>query len=368
MTITVPTLLLNESVCRNNIRRMSEKARKNKVAFRPHFKTHQSAEIGEWFREEGVKKITVSSLRMAEYFANAGWKDILVAFPVNILEIDLINKLVSKIRLSLTVESPETIRFLAGNLKSAVEVYIKTDAGYHRTGVCWDDEKAISEIIGAISAAEQISLKGFLTHAGQSYKARSRKEIQAAHDESTSRMVMVRDRFGKDLPEVIASVGDTPSCSVIDDFSMIDEIRPGNFVFYDFTQIVIGSCMPDQVAVAMACPVVAVHPERHEIVIYGGSVHFAKDTVVTGEGKTVHGAVVQNTGVGWGDIVEGAFLTKMAQEHGIVQVPTDIISQFKPGDIIKIIPAHSCTTANLMKEYLTLDGEKISMFGLSYSR
>ncbi len=360
--ITVPTLLLDEEKCRNNIKRMSDKAGRNRITFRPHFKTHQSIEIGKWFSEPGVGKITVSSLRMAGYFADAGWNDILVAFPVNILEIDTINKLAGTITLSLTVESADTVEFLSKKLEHPVDAYIKTDAGYHRTGINYDNFNTVSGILKIISDSDNISFKGFLTHAGQSYKARSIMEIKAVHEESVSRMIQLKDHFKSEFPEVIISVGDTPTCSTMDDFSMVDEIRPGNFVFYDLTQILIGSCLPGQVAVVMACPVVAVHPERNEIVIYGGSVHFAKDSVVNKEGETVHGAVVQNTGDGWGDLVEGAFLIKMAQEHGIIQTPADIISHYKPGDIIKIIPAHSCTTANLMKEYLTLSGRKIKMF------
>ncbi|RMG79679.1 MAG: alanine racemase, partial [Bacteroidetes bacterium] len=91
MPLTQPVPLLQSDICRANIRRMVGKARKNGVRLRPHFKTHQSAEIGEWFRAEGVSQIAVSSLVMAEYFAGAGWSDITVAFPVNILEIETIN-------------------------------------------------------------------------------------------------------------------------------------------------------------------------------------------------------------------------------------------------------------------------------------
>jgi D-serine deaminase-like pyridoxal phosphate-dependent protein len=148
----------------------------------------------------------------------------------------------------------------------------------------------------------------------------------------------------------------------MDDFSMVDEIRPGNFVFYDLTQIIIGSCISDQVAIALACPVVAVHPERNEILIYGGSVHFSKDSIRDKDGNEIHGVVVKDEGEGWGDIIKGAFVTKLSQEHGIVQAPENIIRQFKPGDIIKIIPAHSCITANLMKNYLTLSGRSVSMW------
>jgi len=362
--ITVPTLLLDEVKCRNNLKRMAEKAVRNKITFRPHFKTHQSVEIGKWIRELGVEKITVSSLLMAKYFADAGWKDILVAFPVNILEIDTINQLAGKINLSLLVESASTVEFLSANLKFPVHVYIKTDTGLGRTGVNYDDSGRMSEILKAISGSTMMYFTGFLTHAGHSYKARSYDEIQRIHNETVSRLVPLKKHFGKNFPGLIISVGDTPTCSIMDDFTGVDEIRPGNFVFYDLTQVIIGSCLPDQVAVAMACPVVAVHPERNEIIIYGGSVHFAKDNIVTREGRTVHGAVVDNSGDGWGEMIGGAYLTKLSQEHGTVEAPAEIISQYKPGDIIKIIPAHSCTTANLMKEYTTVTGKKISMLDI----
>ncbi len=77
---------------------MAQKAKAHNLIFRPHFKTHQSAEIGNWFKDEGVNKITVSSVQMAEYFAESGWKDILIAFPVNIRETEQINRLASKIK------------------------------------------------------------------------------------------------------------------------------------------------------------------------------------------------------------------------------------------------------------------------------
>jgi len=106
--ITEPTLLLNKQICLLNIRRMKQKADKNNVQFRPHFKTHQSVEIGEWFRQEGVLSISVSSLKMARYFAEAGWDDITLAFPVNIREASQINELAGKIKLNLLFIHEET--------------------------------------------------------------------------------------------------------------------------------------------------------------------------------------------------------------------------------------------------------------------
>ena len=64
-TITRPTLLLDEVQAVKNIIYMVSKSKAHGKQFRPHFKTHQSAEIGGWFRKAGVKTITVSSVSMA---------------------------------------------------------------------------------------------------------------------------------------------------------------------------------------------------------------------------------------------------------------------------------------------------------------
>ena len=118
--ITQPTLIVNEAICRENIQKMAAKAKRNGVIFRPHFKTHQSSSIGEWFRDEGVRAITVSSVKMAENFSKNGWKDITIAFPVNILEIHAIDQLAAKIKLTLLVDQIETVNYLNDQLSNNV--------------------------------------------------------------------------------------------------------------------------------------------------------------------------------------------------------------------------------------------------------
>jgi D-serine deaminase-like pyridoxal phosphate-dependent protein len=357
--ITVPTLLLDEEKCRRNIHFMAEKARKNGVIFRPHFKTHMSQEIGELFHQEGVDRITVSSFRMAQYFAEDDWQDILVAFPVNLLEIDTINDLAGRIKLSLLVESVYTVDFLAKNLNAPAEVYVKVDLGYHRTGVDYSDTDQIGRIINAIAGSGRMSFTGFLSHSGNSYNARGQTEILKVHEDSIRRAAELKENFIIDYPDSIISLGDTPTCSIADTFSNVDEIRPGNFVFYDLMQTIIGSCSPGQVAVAMACPVVTVHPERNELVIYGGSVHFSKESISDSSGRIIYGAVVENTESGWGEIIKDAILVRLSQEHGVVSMPEEIIDQYKPGDIVMILPVHSCITVSVMKEFRSLDGKII---------
>lgn len=364
-SIAHPTLLLDVSRCRDNIAHMALRARSSGVRFRPHFKTHQSGEVGTWFREEGVSAIAASSLRMAKYFADDGWQDITVAFPANWREIDLMNELASTIRLGLLVESRETVRFLGSHLLHPVDIWLDVDTGYHRTGLDWQALEEVAGLAAQITASPLLRLQGVLTHSGHSYKSRSYAEIKAVYDETASRLISVRDHLATaGYPDLQVSLGDTPSCSVIDDLSAVDEIRPGNFVYFDWMQVIIGACAPDEVAVALACPVVTKNAARQQIVVYGGAVHLSKESFVDRKGRTTFGGVTFPEGQGWGTPLDDTYVYSLSQEHGVIQADSATFERVQVGDLLCILPVHSCLTADLTKEVVTLSGETIGMLHL----
>jgi D-serine deaminase-like pyridoxal phosphate-dependent protein len=47
----------------------------------------------------------------------------------------------------------------------------------------------------------------------------------------------------------------------------------------------------------------------------------------------------------------------LSQEHGIVRGPFEKIRNTRPGDLVEIIPVHSCLAADLAGYYVTRDGE-----------
>lgn len=359
--ITSPTLILDKAKCLNNIKQMVEKAKESNVVFRPHFKTHQSVSIAKWFKKFGVKKITVSSLQMANYFVHDNWKDITIAFPVNIREINLLNELSEEIQLNITIENNESVKFLKENLKYPVGFFIKIDTGYNRTGIISDNLNLIDQILEEAKNSETLNFAGFLTHAGHTYHAKNKKEIIQIYNKSVEQLNALKNRYEPVYPDLILSYGDTPSCSLVDNFKGIDEIRPGNFVFYDYMQYQLGSCSFDQIAVCMACPVVAIHPERNEVIIHGGAIHFSKEFLDNSDNK-IFGQVVKLKEAGWGGVEQNIYLTKLSQEHGIIKATKDFLNSVKVGDLIGIIPIHSCLTSNLMREYFTTDNEWIDHF------
>ncbi|MFH2010592.1 MAG: alanine racemase [bacterium] len=354
--VSRPTLVLDVDRARRNIERMAVKAKAAGVRLRPHFKTHQSATIGGWFREHGATGITVSSVDMARYFAEEGWRDITLAFPVNLRQLDEINDLVRRIDLGLVVDDEETASVLGARLVEPARIWIKVDTGYGRAGIDWSRSKRIARLAAAIDGSGAGSFAGLLAHAGHSYHARGRREILAIHDQTRSRLIELRNwLLAAGVRRCELSIGDTPCCSVADSFEGIDEIRPGNYVFFDLTQLQLGSCEAEDLAVAVACPVVGVYPERNQLVLYGGAIHLSKDSVLD-HGTRLFGYLAQRTDNGWGAPDPRLPVSSLSQEHGVVSLEGADADDIQVGDVVLVLPVHSCLTVDLYDEYLTVDG------------
>lgn len=350
--ITRPTLLLDRGRMERNIARMIDRAAAGGVRLRPHFKTHQSAAISEHFRGRGISGITVSSLEMAAYFAAHGWRDITVAFPVNLREGELIRALAQEIDLGLLVDSTAAAGGLRELVHHPVRVWIKVDGGYGRTGIPWTDRDGIRAIAAELYG--DLTLAGLLTHSGHSYQADSADAIRALHTEAVARMQAAREHLGRE--DLMLSIGDTPTCTLAEDFAGIDEIRPGNFVFYDLMQHELGVCSDREIALALACPVVGRNPVEERLVLYGGAVHLSKERL---RRAGVYGYLATCTRDGLGPARLDAPLVSLSQEHGIVRLPSELAAQVALGDLVCVLPVHSCLTANLHAGYRTFEGEQI---------
>ena len=155
---------------------------------------------------------------------------------------------------------------------------------------------------------------------------------------------------------MIISYGDTPSCSLAPDCSGFDELRPGNFVYYDVMQYHLGSCRLNEIAVSVACPVVSVYPQRNELIVYGGAVHLSKEFIEADNNFKLFGYVVTFNDNGWSNTIPGAYVSSLSQEHGIIKMLPGSINNFKPGDLLGILPIHSCLTANLLSRQIMING------------
>ncbi|MBY0433244.1 MAG: alanine racemase [Cyclobacteriaceae bacterium] len=263
--------------------------------------------------------------------------------------------------LHLCVESEQATRLLTSGLTASVKLFIEIDTGYHRTGIGPDDSDSINAILQVIEHNHHLSFAGFLSHDGHTYHSNSVNEIKRIHDNTLARMQGLGALYRDHFPDLQLSIGDTPSCSLFEDFSGMTEIRPGNLVFYDLTQHAIGCCTQDQIAIAMACPVVALYPEREEIIVHGGGVHFSKDFLARADGLKIYGEVVKLTEGGWQLPPLSIYIKSLSQEHGILHASASDIAKLHVGDMLGVLPVHACLTADAMGEYRIIGGKTVSM-------
>ncbi|MGY6520599.1 MAG: alanine racemase [Mongoliitalea sp.] len=356
-TISSPTLLIDEAICRNNIKRMTAKASKHGMQLIPHMKTAQSHIVGEWAKEYGIREITVSSLKMAKYFTGQGWENIHIAFPFNPREIQQFNHLAKQQALSIQLVNPVVTEIVAGNLESEAGFFIEIDAGYGRTGVPYQDLDKIEEILSVAKKNPLLTFKGFYIHPGHSYYT---KDIAGIYEESKRALSLLKNQFIAQYPELKTRIGDTPGCSLMDDFGDIDQLGPGNFMFYDVTQVGIGSCGLEDIAVALAVPVVDIRADKGEILVHGGGVHLSKDVLYEPDGSKNFGEVVYlQEGAAWEIPQHRSYVKSVSQEHGIIKASTELLERVSVGDLLGILPIHSCMTADCMKSYRTINGTLI---------
>lgn len=350
-----PFLLIDENRCKANIKKFAEKANKLGLELRPHFKTHQSIEIGRWFRKAGTKGITVSTPEMASYFAEDGWNDFTIAFPFHPGMISGINKLTTDgASVKVFLNNPNQIDVLNSGLKHKIDVYIELDAGYHRSGIPVQKTDTIQAIISDIKSSVKVDMYGFYIHEGRTYSARSSDEIQ----QMISPVIQSLEEIKNLWPDFHICFGDSPSCSILHDFGVVDQISPGNFIFYDWMQVQIGSCSASDIALAVSCPISQTLPEYCSAIIHGGAVHFSKDRILMGDTENF-GQHVEYKNGDFGNILPDVYLKSLSQEHGILSAPEEWLMNKISGDILTFFPVHSCLTANLFDHYVTTKGRII---------
>ena len=361
-TLPTPALLLDRDVLQRNIDRMAEKASALGVALRPHIKTHKCFEIARLQRDQGARGITVATLAEARAFAAAGFDDITHAYPLDPGKFAPALDLASEITLRLTLDDAAVARALdtaAQERGQTVHIWLKVDCGNHRAGVDPASDAAL-QLAKTLHAAGSLTFDGILTHAGQAYRAGSAAELRriAAHERDV--MVSFARRLREaDISVAAVSVGATPAMSAVDHLEGVDEARPGNYVFYDGTQLALGSCVLEDCAVAVLTTVVSKQPGRGQVVVDAGALALSHDPgPVHLDARPSRGAVY--AGADPPVLHPVLRVVSVTQEHGIIAGDSpDDVAALSVGDRLRILPNHACLAAPLFDGYSVVQGGQV---------
>jgi D-serine deaminase-like pyridoxal phosphate-dependent protein len=349
--VETPALLLHREVVERNLVHMAGRARTLGVALRPHIKTHKCLELGRRQVALGATGLTVSTLFEAETFARGGFTDLTWAFPLDRTHIPHVQRIAKTgVTLRVVLDDLETAKALAG---SGLHAWLKVDCGYHRAGVDPSSRYGL-EVARELGAERGITFDGILSHSGHAYRTRNKKEAAQIAEQERQVMVWFAELLRKDgLPVRGVSVGSTPAMVAVEDLTGVTEARPGNYIFYDRTMVLIGCCAPEDVGVTVLASVVSHQPGASHFVVDAGALSLSKDL----------GPAHLGLEPAFGEVKGHPELTvaSVSQEHGIIRAaaPAAIEGKFKVGQQIEIVPNHSCLTMAHFDEYAVVEGGKV---------
>jgi D-serine deaminase-like pyridoxal phosphate-dependent protein len=347
--VVTPALVVDREQLLANIQEMAARARALGVALRPHAKTHKSPAIAAMQREHGATGLTVATITEAEGFAADGIDDlVLTAPPVGEWRLERLLALARRVRVRVVVDNVDVVAQLGRACRRAgVEVgYLwEVDCGVGRFGTAPGEPTAelVAHVAGGASHA---SFEGLLTFGGHAYAATSRDGIVAAardeRDAITETAGALAER-GIDTP--VHSVGSTPTTHVMESGEGITEIRPGNYVFYDATQVALGVVRLERCALSVLATVTS-RPAPDRLILDSGSKALAAERLTT-------------LTPGFGVIRDHPELRveRLYEEQAIVH--SDGPCEISVGARVQVVPNHACAAANLHSRMLVVEAGAI---------
>jgi D-serine deaminase-like pyridoxal phosphate-dependent protein len=347
--VVTPALVVDHGRLLTNVERMAARARSLGVALRPHAKTHKSPAIAALQREHGAAGLTVATLAEAEGFAAAGVDDLLItAPPVGDWRLERLLALAGRVRVRVAVDDPQVVATLDDACRRAgVEIaYLwEVDCGVGRFGTLPGAATA-NQVARAVGQATHASFDGLLTFGGHAYGAKDRAGIvAAARDEHDAVARTVDALTGNGIETATRSVGSTPTSHAMESADGITEIRPGNYVFYDATQVALGLVPLERCALSVLATVTS-RPAPDRLILDSGSKALAAETLST-----------LTTGFG---VVQGhpeLTVARLYEEQAIVHA--DGPCEIPVGARLRVVPNHACAAANLHSQMLVVDHETV---------
>ena len=352
--LPTPQVLIDRRRLIANMDRVQQLASAAGMQLRPHAKTHKSPIIAKWQLDRGASGICCAKLGEAEVFVGAGFDSVRLPYPVHPSNAPRLVALMDYAAISIIVDHLEVAHSWSEALRAAgrtLDVLVKVDVGFHRCGI--DPKGDPVAFIQAIASMPGLRLRGVLSHAGHGYQASSEEQLCAVAQQEVETLIDIRDRAaasGIALDEI--SVGATPTLRFSVRQRGITELRPGNYVYFDRTQVALGAATFDDCALTVLATVVS-KPAKDRVVLDSGSKTLTNDQARGITPMPGFGAVLDANG----SVDETLTIERLSEEHATVRVAG--LTTLEPGDRVRIVPNHACVVSNLVDVVRLVDGDHV---------
>jgi len=345
--LDTPTLVVDLDRLQKNISGWQAAMDKCGVKFRPHIKTHKTAEIALMQMAAGARGIICSKISEAEPFAAAGIDDICIAYPVfgepkwrRIAEMAK-----QGVRMTVNCDNAAGAQGLSAAAVAAkvtLNIQLDLDTGLHRGGVPVADISAIERLARTIRQLPGLEFDGITTFRSMATQE-TRTPQDAGHDEGRALVGVAEKLRGAGIEVREVTAGSTPTGKYVAEVPGITEARAGTYVFNDLMQLASGA-QEDELALTVLCTVVS-HNAREWLTVDGGSKTFSGDMPRGAVRAAIARALDRKISV-----------ERLSEEHGVARVEG---GDAELGEKLRFIPYHVCTCVNLSDYLVGVRGDRV---------
>lgn len=323
--IVTPMPVIDEDRLAANIARAQAYMAAHGKAFRPHIKTHKIVEVARAQIAAGASGLNCQKLTEAEVFADAGFDDILITYnilgPARLARLKALNDRVG--RLTVVADSDTTVAGYAAAFGAdrPLRVLVECDTGGGRVGV--QTPEAALALAERIVAVPGLRFEGLLTYPAVGGAARVKAFLSQA-------MALLA---AKGIACPVRSNGGSPDLWKAHLVPSATEHRAGTYVYNDRSMVRAGECSRDDLAMHVLATVVS-RPTPTRAVLDAGSKALTSDLL----GFADHGEIEE---------LPGARIVSLSEEHAVVDLSACTGPLPQVGDVVRVIPNHTCVVSNL---------------------
>ncbi len=245
--------------------------------------------------------------------------------------------LAERVALRVGADSAERVELLARALAGTEADVVEVDSGQHRTGVA-------PEGAGQVAAAARrfgLGVAGVFTFPGHSYGPGRRNEAALDEARALQEAEAALRRVGEGAG--LRSGGSTPTAALVDE-SVLNEMRPGVYVFNDAQQVELGAADWDGVALTAAATVVSSH--GRDLIVAAGSNVLGADQPVWATGA---GRLPDHPDTRIGALSEHHATVTFAEDAPLPEL----------GSLVRVAPNHVCAAVNLADVLIVTSGGSV---------